>query len=552
MIESASYTREFEHGTMSGKLGWIERETEEFYYTSESTISSGEWELQSGTGYWEQETSYGDFANGSLSVTNNNDNTTTTFKEAWKQLYGNKELIDYTVEDNEWTIDDETENVVDLLEYLYNDDDSTTIPNNYAAITVNSQTYDDFEDYFAMVNNTGTGNTSIGNASNENNNHIFYIKMPDGFDINARFKKNIYLALESAISKERTKPYDVVIENFRFNILIDNDIAANGIATVEVIREYKLAKDIFEIPNPTQITTIGQFKMELGVNGLPDKNTIEMAKYLISLFKANPQNGIENNILLTNDMTELQVRQLFKQVTNKTAIEDAFINLQQAEIRQEIKDKLDAKIDPLRQYEFYNALGLSDMYNKLLLVISDPTLKIKTPASGTESYYDHKTNTIFLLDGMNTNVSIIAHELVHAYTNNICGGINRVKDEMLATIIQNIVGERLTKPLEEWENLIKKSGVTETELTDGWNALWYIDQDIDKSLPTLVQRIESEYRYFVWQPYYPQYPSLSNLMDLKNIFGVSFSQKTVRNYSSPNLPNNYSLPTTPPPSGYDY
>ncbi|MDR1486301.1 MAG: hypothetical protein LBT09_15970 [Planctomycetaceae bacterium] len=86
---------------MSGKLGWIERELEKFYHTSESTISSGEWELQSGTGYWEQETSYGDFANGSISVTNNNDNTTTTFTEAWKQLCGNSERIDYTVEDNE-------------------------------------------------------------------------------------------------------------------------------------------------------------------------------------------------------------------------------------------------------------------------------------------------------------------------------------------------------------------------------------------------------------------------------------------------------------------
>jgi hypothetical protein len=154
MVETASYTRAFEHGTMNGKLGWIERELEEFYYTSESTISSGEWELQSGTGYWEQETSYGDFANGSLSVTNNNDNTTTTFKEAWKQLYGNSELIDYTVEDNEWTIDDETENVVDLLEYIYNDDDSATIPSNYRTIIVDNQTYDDFEDYFDNVTQT--------------------------------------------------------------------------------------------------------------------------------------------------------------------------------------------------------------------------------------------------------------------------------------------------------------------------------------------------------------------------------------------------------------
>jgi hypothetical protein len=150
MVENASYERTFSQGTMTGKLGWIERELEEFDYDSESEIESGDWVLQSGDGFFVQELSYGNFAKG----TYENVNTNTTTTESWTNLTGTSQRTDYEVEDGEWIVDDECETIVDLLEYLYNNE-STTIPNNYRTIIVDSQTYDDFEDYFE----SGYGNT---------------------------------------------------------------------------------------------------------------------------------------------------------------------------------------------------------------------------------------------------------------------------------------------------------------------------------------------------------------------------------------------------------
>jgi hypothetical protein len=60
--------------------------------------------------------------------------------ESWKQLTGTLDQTDYAIEDNEWTIDEESETVVDLLEYLYNDE-SATIPSNYRTINVDEQAY---------------------------------------------------------------------------------------------------------------------------------------------------------------------------------------------------------------------------------------------------------------------------------------------------------------------------------------------------------------------------------------------------------------------------
>jgi hypothetical protein len=96
MVVTANYERDFEHGTITGELGWIENKLEEFDYDSASTIVSGDWFLQSGDGFFVQEISYGDFANGS------NNNTS----ESWTNLHGTIERVDYVVENNEWTIDD--------------------------------------------------------------------------------------------------------------------------------------------------------------------------------------------------------------------------------------------------------------------------------------------------------------------------------------------------------------------------------------------------------------------------------------------------------------
>ncbi|MDR1486298.1 MAG: hypothetical protein LBT09_15955 [Planctomycetaceae bacterium] len=71
-------------------------------------------------------------------------------------------------------------------------------------------------------------------------------------------------------------------------------------------------------------------------------------------------------------------------------------------------------------------------------------------------------------------------------------------------------------------------------------------------MPTKIWSVESEYRYYFWQPYYRQYTKLENLIDLKNIFGVYFSQKKVHDYSKPKLPSGYTIPNEKPPLGYGY
>jgi hypothetical protein len=152
MVETASYERTFSQGTMTGKLGWIERELEEFDYDSESEIESGDWVLQSGDGFFVQELSYGDFAKG----TYENSNANTTITESWTNLTGTSQRTDYEVENNEWAVDDENETEIELLEYQYkeesnlNNSTNNTIPSEYSSVSVASTLYTTFANYFAI------------------------------------------------------------------------------------------------------------------------------------------------------------------------------------------------------------------------------------------------------------------------------------------------------------------------------------------------------------------------------------------------------------------
>jgi hypothetical protein len=252
---------------------------------------------------------------------------------------------------------------------------------------------------------------------------------------------------------------------------------------------------------------------------------------------------------LTKNTTKEQVKEQFKLVTGLTAIEDIFVGLKQAEERQEIKDKIDAIIDPLRQYEFYDVIGLNIAYDNILMVLAHQDLKIKS-TTGAECYYTNKT--IFLQD--NTVTYTIVHELVHAYNDMLYGGINRREDEMLAELMSGIFSLEVIRPLILWENLLNKHGVTEVELTDGWNALWYIDQDRDKSLPTKLKNVKSHYRNWAWEDpnKYIQNPTLANLIDLKKIYGIYFSQQAIRNYSNAKVPSGYTIPVEKSPFGHGY
>jgi hypothetical protein len=295
---------------------------------------------------------------------------------------------------------------------------------------------------------------------------------------------------------------------------------------------------------------IGQFKMECGTNGFPDKNTIETAKYLISLFKAQPQNGTENNIYLTGSTTRQQTRDQFKLLAG-TTMEDIFIGLKQAEERQVIKDRIDDQIDflHLREFEFYNELGLNDLYTKVISILTHNDFKIAS-TSGQYCYYKNKT--VFLT--ADSDIVTIVHELVHAYTDIILGGMSRKDDEMLATMASEILCADVIKPLKDWENCINKPNVTEAELAMAWNKLWYVSDNNSRSLPVWISLITSDYRNNIFESpsKYQQTPKLKNLIDVKNIFGVYFSPKKVFDYSKSKLPSGYTPPMDKPPFGYEY
>ncbi|MDR2651809.1 MAG: hypothetical protein LBC68_05790, partial [Prevotellaceae bacterium] len=69
---------------------------------------------------------------------------------------GTNNRTDYIVEDNEWIIDDESETIVDLLEYLYdetnnqNSTTSSTIPSDYSCVSIASTLYAAFANYFSL------------------------------------------------------------------------------------------------------------------------------------------------------------------------------------------------------------------------------------------------------------------------------------------------------------------------------------------------------------------------------------------------------------------
>jgi hypothetical protein len=445
MVETETYTRQFENGTISGTLGWIQREYEEFEYESESEIVDGEWELQSGTGRYEQETYYGDFARGTYTSTNPLDNTETTTTESWKNLNGTNDLIEYIVNNNEWTIDDETTNTVDLLEYLH-DDSPATIPTNYRTITVASQTYNNFEDYFVCVNANTTIN-SVAGMSDDNKDVAMLIEAALRPVLRAKMVTTKYL-------------FSHVTEgtSYEINVAIVNNVATVILASHDdTIRHYYFPPGVSGSTQGWQV--IGRFNMELGTDGLPEKNTIEMAKYLISLFKSNPIDLVTNNICLNANMTKVQVRQLFKQVTDMTAVEDMFIGLKQATERQELKDYIDAYFDSKFKdsitHEFTELAQIANadkLYEKLMTTLVYASLNIVKKAIPPESSGEATYESGFFRGGtitinsneVNPTMEII-HELLHAYVDLISGKpLGQKQDEGMVHALTNAYLLKLT------------------------------------------------------------------------------------------------------------
>jgi hypothetical protein len=496
---------------MTGKLGWIERELEEFDYDSESEIENGDWVLQSGDGYFVQELSYGNFAKGKYE--NSNANTTTT--ESWTNLTGTSQRTDYEVENAEWMVDDESETIVDLLEYLYNDE-SATVPNNYRTITVDEQTYNDFESYFANANTNNTSATnSVSNTASTDDDKII---------------KAIELALAPALPvasiKVRNMVYDV-ISRYEMQISINGSVATVVINAVRYRKQFSV-NDLIPVQSVREVERIGSFDMELGVDGMPEKNVVKLASYLISLIKGHPPNELPTNICLTNTMTKQQVVQVFKQSIGKTNIDDIFIGLPQAEERQEILDYVDLffastmfEQNSYREFtELSQIVGADDLYGKLIYVLTCPSLKLKKtvfgPNSSADGTYDPYWNILkYEVNDSSRQSERIAvaktlvHELLHAYVDLISGKkLSILQDEAMAFALQlgyfSMTG--IYTNLYNIENLMNNVDMDNVERLETavnmWNTFVKNGGNINGGTPlieTTMSVIDVEYKRFRWE-----------------------------------------------------
>jgi hypothetical protein len=344
----------------------------------------------------------------------------------------------------------------------------------------------------------------------------------------------------------------LITDRYEVTVSIADDVATVLLASIRQSEHQQLfTNDTFVTRKQKQL--IGQFKMELGTNGLPDKNTIEMAKYLISLFKANPQNGIENNILLTNNLTKLQVRQQFKNVTGMTGVEDMFIGLSQAKERQEIKDYVDILFSTM-MFENSNIdngftqmaqiTGANTLYTKLMQVLLDKQLKLKKITFGVNSSANGKYDTYsnILIYEMNssafqnvkiTDAKTLVHELLHAYVDLISGKPLGVKqDEGMAYALEHGYFSMTTgiyKNLYKVESYLKAGNMTEA-LTE-WNLL--VNGNTTKSIEDVMTTTAYQYKLY-WG--LKEYSAITTKTDFRRLeeytgFGLSLNKlKQVADY----------------------
>jgi hypothetical protein len=248
-------------------------------------------------------------------------------------------------------------------------------------------------------------------------------------------------------------------------------------------------------------------------------------------------------------MTELQVRQQFKNVTGMTAVEDIFIGLSQAIERQNLKDKIDAKFDEYSQYEFYKIFGFGKVYDKILTALADPKLKIKMVDMNAGNSYKKKVLTI----EPEVVSNIIIHELVHAYNDLKWGGFAYDKDEAIATLVGDFFGGLMVQFI-SWENLLNRPNVTEEELIVAWNQLWYDNSDNSKTLSTRITITDVLYSYWNWEEIGSRrrLATFDDLNDIKILYGIYFSQDAILEYSRFKIPQGYNLPVKKSPFGPAY
>ena len=216
----------------------------------------------------------------------------------------------------------------------------------------------------------------------------------------------------------------------------------NGIATVSVyLTSWSEHQNLPGGVSVTQKTKelIGKFTMEVDNDGLPSKEVLDSARYLIKLYKANP--SANSVVAITAGMSELDVRQAFKVATGRTAIEDMFIGLPQAEERQMVKNKLDKLLEKAGMIGvkndvdftwFYTLSGMDKVYEKLLSTLCDKRLSFSNNSTylylmGADGLYHPWTNTIYY--DTNTKDDTFIHELWHAYHDINLGNPLSLRDE---------------------------------------------------------------------------------------------------------------------------
>ena len=238
-------------------------------------------------------------------------------------------------------------------------------------------------------------------------------------------------------------------------------------------------------------TFIGKFTMEVSNDGLPSESVLNSAKYLITLMRANPPGADTQIPHITENMSQLAVRQEFKRATGMTAIEDMFLELPQAETRQKIKDLIDKYLDSLHLTNtkegeidftwFYSLSGMDKTYEKIMTVLSDRRLSFLK----SETISDFYVADALYFPGMRKIVYkekcdgvTFMHELWHAYNALYLGNkLSERSDEgvaysfflytQVATKIYNTFNytqlgitnndtEKIEQAVEEWNNKLMK------------------------------------------------------------------------------------------------
>jgi hypothetical protein len=364
-------------------------------------------------------------------------------------------------------------------------------------------------------------------STSNSGNTIAAIPPPDETKIIKVIELALAPALPVASIKVRKMVYDVIAK-YEVQLSINNNIAT---VVVNAVRyRLQLGLDNQRLQSVKEVEQIGNFKMELGIDGLPEKNVVKLANYLISLIKGHPPNTTPTNICLTNTMTKQQVIQLFKQAIGKTDIDDILIGLPQAEERQKILDYVDLffadkmfKENSFREFtNLAQLVGSDELYGRLICVLTSKSLKLQKTTFGPDSTangtYNTRNNTLKceLVTTSEHSIKIsdaktLIHELLHAYVDIISGKpLGPKQDEAMAHGLEKGYFSSSTgiySGLYKIENYMDNNGDLATAVSM-WNKLVNSNPPGQYGGRSIIEDVMTDetYQYKSWgQTYAPKY-----------------------------------------------